>query len=297
MIQRLLLHPGDQPLFSVAVHGRGAPVALRVNDVPVFQEAGAASFHVTLPINEWLFQGVNELRLETAAGPGAAPGAEARLSYRQLRQPLKNAVPLDTLQCEPTGEPAGGESRGAAFTTEAGPPPIVQPGEPAEFEVRRLPARGGPGGPRSVAASFTLPRPWPVCPWAEGALLTEQINLKYSLRQFLQELWGCLARRDLAAIMKVAAVRASSLETAYHLNAHEVEEALLFPRLLQSPDWQMAPFRDEEWRLETAGHGRLARLVEEASGESPLRLVNQNEKLEAVVDAWWAFTYRWLLMR
>ena len=300
MIHRLLLHPLDQPLFSVALRSAGGAVELRINDVPVFRDRGDAALNVTLPINEWLFQGTNEIRLEIAETSDGSPEAEARLEYRRLRQPLKNSLPLGTLRATTdsgVGTLDEGDESHTAASEEAAAGPLATPGAEMEFFWSVNALRSSREHSRLSAATFVLPRPWPVCPWSDGADLREQVNLKYAVRPLVQNFWSCLARRDLDALLKVSAVRAASLEAAYHLGPEELEDALLFPRLLRSSDWAMAALGDEEWQLEIAGQGRLARLVEETSGESPLRLVNENEKIEAVIDAWWAFTHRWSLMR
>jgi hypothetical protein len=298
MIHSFLLHPADQPLFSVDIRSAGCDTELWVNDVPVFRDSSGASTHLTIPINEWLFQGVNDIRLTCAGLSAGAGNVTAILEHRRLRQSRKNTIPVITLGSEGvrSSPPEDGETS-EPWEPEFKPDAIsALPGETMDFYVKRRPSRWA-GRKLVLGARFLLPGPWPLCPWADASALNEQPNLIYSVMQLTSAVWELLHRRDQSALMRLAAFRGAALESAYHLDAREIEDALFFPKLLQSPDWRAAPFPQEELLLEVAGEGRLARVVDPGTGESPLRLINEAADLEATIDAWWAFTNKWVLMR
>lgn len=296
MIHPLALHPSDQPLFSLAVRAAGCVLDLRINDVPVFREISGGAVDAALPINEWLFRGENEIqcRLHPLGSPSARVHVE--LQHRRLRQPHKHAVRLATMRWEAVDF----ESSARHFEAQAERPSdsstMTTPGTVTEFIWQSKAAARLPNEGWALAGGFSLPVPWAPCPWEKGAMLSEQPNLKFSLWHLTQEFWGVLAGRDPAAIQRLTTTRAMSLESAYHLAGGELDEALLFPRLLQRPEWKLAPLPDEGWTLEVASGGRLGRIVDENHGDSVLRLINETEGTEAIIDAWWAFTHRWVLV-
>jgi hypothetical protein len=298
MIHNLLLHPSDRPLFSVALRAAGCAVELWVNDVPIFRDSEGASLNFTMPINEWLFRGAGEIQLRCRDLADGVGKVTCTLEYRRLRQPWKHSVPIETLRSEDHGfHPTREHAHSAAWETDAienaQPAPF---GEPMEFRVRKQLPQWNDAS-LILAIKFHLPAPWLSSPWADAAALTEQPNLTYSVRQLTQEFWGILSRGDKASLLRLLAIRAEALESAYHLNTSEVEEALFIPKLLQTPEWRVAAFPQEELQLEVAGLGKLARVVDPNTGESPLRLINEASSLEATIDAWWAFGNKWLLMR
>jgi hypothetical protein len=78
---KLLLHPADQPVFRLLVEARACRCELRINDVPVWSNAGGFASRAMLSVNEWLFAGENEISLRLTSPPGAdaAPGTPAVL--------------------------------------------------------------------------------------------------------------------------------------------------------------------------------------------------------------------------
>jgi hypothetical protein len=294
MIHQLQLHPTDQPLFSLAVRAAGGAFTLRVNDVPVFAEAAGASLNFVMPVNEWLFQGENRVELEVDSLVEEAGALEVTLEYRRLRQPLRLAISLGTLVYSASEKP------------EKVPPPapeareitLAQPGHPTELEWEAVPTFRRPGGTVVAGGVFQLPAPWPVCPWKEGAELHAEDNLQPAIFQLTQSFHDLLSRRDHTAMLRLAGVRCRGLEQAYSLFGQGLEEALLYPVLLRQPGWRAVPLpAAASLRLEIAGNRRLVRLVTAGTGESPLRLENEAEDLEAVISAWWGFTTGWVLMR
>ncbi|HEY3897611.1 MAG TPA: hypothetical protein VGM54_03305 [Chthoniobacter sp.] len=299
MIQRLELHPADQPLFSLALQTSACAVELWVNDVPIYREQTGSATDCTLPINEWLFQGPNEIRCRAKALTPEGARARVELQFRRLRQPLKQAIPLAVLDWSP---PAGTETIGEAegpMRPEAEPqiPPAVAPGSWTEFSWIRHPRRRSPGGYVELSGQFTLPAPWPRCPWGEATVLRSQPNLPFSIWQLTEEFRGVLARRDVAMLARITSEPRQALEAVYHLAAGEVEEVLLYPKLLQNPAWRVANLPEEGWSVEWGGQGRIVRVIDAARGESVLRLINESEGLEAIVDVWWALNNRWVVIR
>ncbi|HEX2747539.1 MAG TPA: hypothetical protein VHM91_06050, partial [Verrucomicrobiales bacterium] len=85
---KLLLHPSDQPVFRLLVDVRGCVCEVRINDVPVWANAGGIASRATLSVNEWLFAGENEISLHLTGAPGteAEPGTESILAQTAAAQ-------------------------------------------------------------------------------------------------------------------------------------------------------------------------------------------------------------------
>ena len=91
--------------------------------------------------------------------------------------------------------------------------------------------------------------------------------------------------------------RTAAVQAAYHLGADEVDDALGFPPLLDKPGWSLQALPESGLALETAGQGRLVRLVDPTTGDSPVVLVNEAAELSAIIRCWWMFDKEWLIVR
>jgi hypothetical protein len=67
--------------------------------------------------------------------------------------------------------------------------------------------------------------------------------------------------------------------------------------LLNKPEWVLGSLPEKGLVLESAGNGRLVRLVDPVSGDSPLVLLNRSNGISATMEAWWMFEKEWVLIR
>lgn len=227
------------------------------------------------------------------SGPGEA---EMLLLYRRLRQPWRLAVPVGEMRLEEAALPMQPGPDTADDLPQRSPDPALV-GQETELEWSRTPSYRDSLGAAVLSGSLSLPAPWPVCPWQDAVRFSTEENVVPAVTRLNQDFWSLLHLRDVGGLMRLATVRAHSLAATYHLHAAEVEEALLFPALVKAKEWTVAPLPRCAMKTETAGQGRLVRLVVEETGENPIRLVNEEKKIEAVIEAWWGFTQGWEMLR
>lgn len=306
---QVLLHPSDQPVFMLNLTCSGCVVEVRIGDVPVFGDVSGTSLRLHLPVNEWLFQGSNEIQLlispaEEGSAFGENAGLELVLLHKLARDAVKNTVEIGRLAWEPPklpehpqAESAAGEDLDALpdLEDDDDAPLLALPGQPEELGWRT-------GAPRTlknksvrITTRLVLPPPWPVCPWARHQMLPEDQRTHFALQGLLR---ACHQRLQQGVHEEFFKRRRAALESAYYLStAREAEEALGFPALLHDPAWKLQPLPEKGLKLELAAGGRLARLLDETTAESPLVLVNEEQGVCAVVDAWWSFGAEWVLLR
>ena len=277
-------------VFSLALRCCGCAVELRVNDIPLFQESQGASVNFTLPINEWLFHGKNEVLLKVTPLPSMSAEAEARLLVRRTREQWQNARTVGALQWD-ARRPA---QEGAPPSFEPAPEPWEPndahggPDQEMAFQWHDHPPLRLPGTEAVLhRATLHLPPSWLDCPWAKTFQATDHVDLRDSLIDAVTDFRRVLDQKRMGLFWGVVDTKCRDLKFAYDLSDEGVAEAILIPLLLKS-GWHAAPLLPpNRLRLEKAGGGRLHRLVDTDTGESALRLEHAAQRLEAVIDAWW----------
>lgn len=308
---QVLLHPSDHPVFRLRGAVAHCGVEVRVNDVPVHQDTTGHAHDFDIAINEWLFQGVNTIDvrlgpLEKDAPMSQDAALELRLIHKVAREAVRNAAEVGQLTWRPEPPPLPGHashlhgSEDLAPTTvpqeesEEFSPLLALPGQLEELHWSEGAVTKLPEHRVVVSATLPLPPPWPVCPWSGGALLGSQAGVQHAVHNMLRSLHQMLRLGGWRELMKR---RTAAVQAAYHLGADEVDDALGFPPLLDKPGWNLQALPESGLLLETAGQGRLVRLVDSATGDSPLILVNEAAELSATIQSWWMFDREWSVVR
>lgn len=305
---QVLLHPSDQPVFILSLTSSGCLVEVRIGDVPVFGEASGTSLRLHLPVNEWLFQGSNEIQLllsppEEGGAFAEKAAVELVLLHKLARDAVKNTVEIGRLTWEKAKQasqdhaPSLGEDSDSLPDLEEDDdaPLLALPGQQEELGWRMGEPRSLKNGSVRITTRLMLPPPWPVCPWARHQILPDDQRTHFAVQGLLR---ACHQRLQQGVYEDFFKRRRAALEAAYYLgSAREAEEVLGFPSLLHDPRWKLQSLPEKGLKLEVAARGRLARLLDENTAESPLLFVNEESGICAVVDAWWGFNGEWLLLR
>ncbi|MCA1962501.1 MAG: hypothetical protein LDL31_00990 [Prosthecobacter sp.] len=309
---QFLLHPSDRPVFRLSGVVSQCRLELRIHDVPIHQDTSGKTHHFDLAINEWLFQGGNVIEVRLAplqASHEFAPSAflEMTLHHKSAHDEAGKLSTLGNLTWRPQPSARAQDTRSQALDTDtlrSTPPPPPQ--TPEETALLALPGQADdlrwtlgapvlqPDHSVHLLSRLPLPPPWPACPWLRGALLTDLEEPAQTIGICLRTLHAAL-RAD--AWQPLLETRRAAIQAAYGLGEPETDEALGFPSLLHSPGWQLVALPAGLPRLEIAGKGRLARMIDPATGLSPLLLRNPTLGLLAEIQAWWMFTGKWILVR
>ncbi len=325
----LLLHPSDQPVFRLLVDVRGCVCEVRLNDIPVWSNAGGLAARAVLSVNEWLFSGENDLTLHLTAPPGAevepgTPGilpesaaVSATLLYKRSRAPwlamqelfpcayrhrddFANAGIFNAHNHPHPDEPAAEEPEADPAHTPAPPPPaIIHPGEMAALPLTPIPCDWNETrtGIR-LGLTITLPAAWPLCPWARALDLTAMPGLDYTVGRLVRSVSDSLQRRDWTALRRLFADRRAALQSAYYLNEAAADEALVFPALLKAPGTKVAPLDPQAVRAQVCGGGRLIRAVTGEQNAPAITLHCPTLGCQADIETLWLNTgQEWRLAR
>lgn len=303
---QILLHPADQPVFRLCGSAAQCGIEIRINDVPVLREHSGQAHSFDLAINEWLFQGLNpiDIHLQSPEPGSSIPDLasfELKVIYKPARGTVRSQSEIGEFSWRPDPAPeleiaarlhVPADSEESELIEE--PPLLALPGQAEDLQWCPRTPRLQSDKSLRITSTLPLPPPWPVCPWLRGtrhaahAGTTQVISgrLRMLHQTLIQGIWPEMFKHRRAAI-----------QAAYYLGGDEADDALGFPRLLNQKAWKLQPLPTTPFHLELAGQGRLARLLDPATGESPLILVNETSQLSALVDAWWMFTNEWLLVR
>lgn len=304
----VLLHPSDQPVFRLSLRSSQCILEVRVNDVPVFGDVSGSALSLDLPVNEWLFQGGNEIRVLISPLEDGAPfGEQARLElvliHKFARDAARNATEIGVLRWQPKREPVhthgpGHDAGHAEATTldehDEDAPLLALPGQPEELAWRIGEPEILANKSVRIATRLLLPPPWTACPWTRSQPLAGDASILAAVQGLLRVFHQRLKGGGYDDFLKW---RRAAIEGAYYLNSTDSDAALGFPSLLRHKDWRLEALPEKGVRTEVAGYGRLVRILNEATGESPLVLVNQEAGVSVVVDAWWMFDGEWKLIR
>lgn len=307
---QVFLHPSDQPVFRLQGFAAQCSVEVQINDVPVHRDASGLAHDFDLAINEWLFQGVNHL--EVIIGPlesGAPIVQDARFEWKLLhricREVVRNTVELGQFTWRPEKPPMAGSSHhvhGEEASSEMHrheeehddfAPLLALPGQTEEVEWKIQRPIELPDKRVRITSTVALPPPWPVCPWASVAPLGTQAGIGHAVSNLLRSLHHTLRHGGWREVMRR---KTSAIQAAYYLGGDELDDALGFPLLLNKPEWVLDPLPEKGLILESAGNGRLVRLVDSASGDSPLVLLNTSNRIYATIETWWMFEKEWVLI-
>lgn len=306
---QVLLHPSDQPVFRLSLRAAQCVLEVRLNDVPVFGDVTGAALSLDIPINEWLFQGPNEIQvllspLEEGGAYGDQAQIEVILQHKFSRDAVRNATEVGVLRWQRERGPVPGpmitedsvpqEKTGAQDLHDEDAPLLALPGQAEELTWRVGEPQKLKNKSIRISTSLMLPPPWPGCPWKRGQLLPADSRTLFAVQGLLRAYHQRLQHGGHDDFLKL---RRAALEAAYYLPPAEVDDALGFPPLLQRKDWRLEPLPEKGLKLELAGGGRLARLLDEGTGEGPLILVNEAAGVSAALDAWWMFDGEWKLIR
>lgn len=312
---QVLLHPSDQPVFRLQGFAAQCSVELRINDVPVHRDIGGMAHDFDLPVNEWLFQGGNQIQAIIGPVEPDAPIAQSarfewRLLHRVCGEAIRNTAELGRFAWKPDTPPLEGRAHhGHGEDTspdiqeheqeheqehDESAPLLALPGQIETIEwTMKQPVVLSDGRVR-ITSAVALPPPWPVCPWAGVAPLGAQAGIGHAVSNLLRSLHHTLRHGGWREIM---ARKISAIQTAYYLAGNDLDEALGFSLLLNKPEWSLSALPEKNLILERAGSGRLVRLVDGNSGESPLVLLNRSNGVSATIEAWWMFEKEWVLIR
>lgn len=304
---QLLLHPSDRPIFRLCGSAAQCHVEIRINDVPVLRDLSGQAHEFDLAINEWLFQGINHIDIRLSSGKKDTPfparaAFAAKLRHKTARDTARNITDIGELTWRPDPAPLHDHA------AHSHPNPSVSH---ADFETPEVPLLALPGQAEDLpwvirppaeqpdqsiilSSALAMPPPWPVCPWSRGSALNSHDGTQRVLAGELRKLHHTLKFGGWEEIFRL---RRAALQAAYYLGGDELDAALGFPQLLKQPDWHLQPLPTGPFTLELAGQGKLARLLDPATGETPLILLNESASLIAVIDAWWTCGTEWLLLR
>ncbi len=298
---QVLLHPSDQPVFRLAIHTAGCRLELRINDVPVFRDSSGVSLTVDLPVNEWLFQGSNDIQvlmspLETGAAFAEHAQVEITLRHKFARDAVRNMIDIGKLRWRPEPEQAHAHHQEEATLQpdDEDATLLALPGQAEELTWRHGQPQTMTDKSVRICTSLLLPPPWPACPWQRSQPLQEDARTLFAVQGLVRAFHQRLQHGGYEDFLKL---RRSALEIAYYLQPAEADEALGFPVLLRLREWSLQQLPEKGLKVEVAGAGRLVRLLNEQSCESPLLLVNETAGVAALLDAWWMFNGEWQMIR
>ena len=299
---QLLLHPFDRPIFRLWGSAAQCHVEIRVNDVPILRDTSGLAHDFDIAINEWLFQGINRIDFHLSACKPDSPFQpravfSAKLRHKTARDTVRNVTDIGELAWKPDPAPAHARIVPTTNTTgleDPNVPLLALPGQAEDFQwICGLPAEQ-PDKSVLISSAIALPPPWPVCPWLRGSVLNTQAGTQRVVTGMLRTLHRTLKLGGWEELFKA---RRAALQTAYYLGGDEMDDALGFPLLLTQQEWQLQPLSEGPLMLELAGHGKIARLLDPATGEPPLSLLNESARLSATIDAWWMSANEWLMVR
>lgn len=305
---QLLLHPSDQPIFRLCGSITQCRLEVRINDVPVLRDSTGLAHTFDLAINEWLFQGSNRIDVHLQPTVGDAPfgpkaGFQMKMRYKPARDAVRNQVDVGEMDWKYDPAPAHGHLHGVSNFTpddtlpddfDDGAPLLALPGQAEELIWKISESCTLPDKSVQIGSQLPLPPPWPVCPWSRGVMLAVNSGTHHAVNGMLRSLHHTLNHGGWQELLKT---RRAAIQAAYYLGGDEVDAALGFPPLLSAHAWQLQPLPEETLTLELAGGGKLARLVEPATSEAPLVLINSKAGVTASVEAWWMFSGEWTLVR
>lgn len=304
---QLLLHPSDRPIFRLCGSAAQCHVEIRINDVPVLRDLSGQAHEFDLAINEWLFQGINHIDIRLDSGKKDTPfpmraAFAAKLRYKTARDTARNVTDIGELAWHPNpaplhdhaahSHPHSPASHADPETPEA--PLLALPGQAEDLSWVIRPPAEQPDQRILLSSSLAMPPPWPVCPWSRGSPLNSHDGTQRVIAGELRKLHHTLKFGGWEEIFRL---RRSALQVAYYLGGDELDSALGFPPLLNQPAWLLQPMPSGSLTLELAGNGKLARLLDPTTGETPIILFNESASLTATIDAWWMFGNEWLLLR
>jgi len=310
---QVFLHPSDQPVFRLQGFAAQCSVEVKINDVPVHRDASGLAHDFDLAINEWLFQGGNHIQVILGPKEPGAPivqGArfEWKLLHRICREVVRNTVELGRFTWRPEAPPMAGSSH-HAHGEEASPgmheqeheeehddfaPLLALPGQKEEVEWKIKQPVVLPDKRVRITSAVALPPPWPVCPWGGAAPLGTQAGIGHAVSNLLRSLHHTLRHGGWREVMRRKTL---AIQAAYYLGGDELDDVLGFPLLLNKPEWVLGSLPEKGLVLESAGNGRLVRLVDPVSGDSPVVLLNRSNGISATMEAWWMFEKEWVLIR
>jgi len=302
---QILLHPADQPVFRLCGSASRCRVEIRINDVPVWRETSGLAHDFDLAINEWLFQGLNPIDIHLQpAEPGTPIPDQATFQLKVCHKPARDTVRSLTEIGEVSWRPDPTPAYELAARSYA---PVLESEELIEeAPLLALPGQAeevhwSPSTPRiqddksiRITSNLPIPPPWPVCPWQRGTRHAAHAGTTQVISGRLRMLHQTLKQGGWQELLKH---RRAAIQAAYYLGGDEADDALGFPPLLNQKAWKLHPLPTGAFSLELAGDGKLARLLDPATGESPLILINETKRVSALIDAWWMFTNEWLLVR
>lgn len=302
---QLLLHPSDRPIFRLCGAVAQCHVEIRINDVPVLRDHSGLAHEFDLAINEWLFQGTNHIDIQLSAGKKDAPfparaSFSARLRHKAARDTARNVTDIGEITWKPSTPQAhehADHTHGVTSPVEPESPEVpllALPGQEENLQWVAQAAQEQSDKSILISSALAMPPPWPVCPWSRGSALVAHDGTQRVITGELRKLHHTLKFGGWEEIFKI---RRTAVQAAYYLGSDELDSALGFPPLLNQRAWELQPLPAGALTLELAGHGKLARLLDPSTGETPVILLNESAALSASIDGWWMFGNEWLLVR
>ena len=300
---KVFLHPSDQPLFALHLRSAGVAMVLSINGVPVFADASGKGLNLSMPVNEWLFQGTNNIEVTILPLPdteGFQKGAVLKLAmcHKLSGASEREWVEIGAANWEFKEQLFEGHQHHVAAAEEDSFDEdeavlLAMVGQPDDVSWLTKVVEVPEENRAVIEASMTLPPPWFPCPWAGSQTLPPTEQTRFAVLGLTRNLHGALKSGNLGEILQC---RREHLSRAYYLDSEKTEKALTFPQLVGDPNWVVRDLPEDGLILELAGGARLARVLNKSDGDSPLVLVNESLGACVSLDVWWRFQGGWRLL-
>jgi hypothetical protein len=226
--------------FVFAAASDGIAAEVRINDIPLFESAGAPA-SLSLPLNHFLVEGTNRIVVKLEGPSDGTPPPVAPEPERLRITIHENDLLVYILVYPPALEPPG----------------VFPAVEESEFLF-----------------DVSLGRR----PWECGAPLDPAGEPSGSMLLFLKKIEQALSARQLDEACRFFETRARDRAAVFGLDAGEAlaEMRKYFAGLFRDPFWGMAPFAPSESLVRICGGGRIA-FLKTRYGEDPLRSIPDAE--------------------
>ncbi|MEO8452117.1 MAG: hypothetical protein ABI647_20165 [Gemmatimonadota bacterium] len=287
------------PRLSLGIEAGGVPYAVVVNDVPVWADRlGHAATIDGFPVLEWLVPGANtlEIRLGLSIEPNAISAGSVDVELRCDLDGDDSPLALTSLSLSPTtvgGAPAG------RFAIEGAPGNqslAATPTGDIVIEPIRL-GSGSTSADRRVLRTIQLPWRWPRWRHFDAPTIIASGRTQASLEESYRQMWNLLRANDRARLVEFLAVKVAELVAANPKDRRHIEPILGLEDCLDDPEMALKPLTLESTRLEIAGGGSLARLVD-ARGNGPIVFVHRDGLMSICLDTMFCMgSSGWVLVR
>ncbi len=288
-----VLHFAEQPMLRLSLQNSRCSFTLSINEVPIFRNLKGAAGFLEMPINEWVFQGANEvsvvLRNCEEEGP-LHPQSRFHLTLHHKKKgaALKSRQELGKLSFRYAEDGQYLTEPAKEGIPEPEPPPTIEETTPAEAPIWTAHDLN-PGSHThevTLRANLSVPNSWPAMPWRDTLPLPAQTAATYALRTLTANLQNMLQRRDYASVEKILELKTKHTEHAYHLRNPQLLDLTGLRERLTSPKAVLTPL-PEELDVQFGSNGRIAQLLCAQTQRPALRLTEAGQP-DCHLSIWWA---------